>query len=94
MNKFLTDGGRVLTRTEVLLCEFMGEGREREACALAPHVYIPDVSDPTPFIEAAVINTLVAALEEVHGQHAVLECVGQRRDTLRDHHVVRQQQLA
>ena len=83
----LTDGGRLLTRTEQLLAEYLDD--ERAAIALSPHVYIPEVEDPTPFIEAAVINTLVTALEEVHGQHAVLECVGQRRDQLRDNNVAR-----
>ncbi len=81
------DTGRVLSRTESLLAEYLDD--PRAAIALSPHVYIPDVPDPTPFIEAAVINTLVAALEEVHGQHAVLECVGQRRDQLRDNNVAR-----
>ena len=77
----LTDGGRLLTRTEQLLADFLDD--PRAAIALSPHVYIPDVPDPTPFIEAAVINTFVAVLTEMHGQHAVLECQGQRRDTLR-----------
>lgn len=81
MQLTLSDGGRLLTRTERLLAEYLDD--ERAAVALAPHVYIPEVDDPTPFIEAAVINTFVAALTEVHGQHAVLECQGQRRDTLR-----------
>ena len=81
MQLTLSDGGRLLSRTEQLLCDFMGD--ERAAVALAPHVYIPEVDDPTPFIEAAVINTLVAALTEVHGTDTLVYVTGERRDTLR-----------
>jgi len=77
----LTDGGRLLTRTEQLLADFLDD--PRAAIALSPHVYIPDVPDPTPFIEAAVINTFVAALEEVHGPDTLVYVGGERRDTLR-----------
>ncbi|MGB8783537.1 MAG: hypothetical protein WCD02_10500 [Terriglobales bacterium] len=86
--QMITDGGRLLNRTEALLCDFMGEGREREAVSLAPFVFLREGCTEQE-VEDAVTLAFVAVLEEVHGQHAVLECVGQRRDQLRDNNVAR-----
>jgi hypothetical protein len=79
----LTDGGRVLDRTERLLSDYLDN--ERQAVALAPYVYIPlgTPEEEQANVAKAVIQVLVDALEQSVGMSGVYYLGGQRRDTLR-----------
>jgi hypothetical protein len=72
---------RLLNRTEKLLADYLDD--ERQAVALAPHVYIPEgltQEAQDHRIEEVIISVLAEALD--HGD--CCEYVsGQRRDTLR-----------
>ena len=83
MRLALCEGGRLLSRNEQRLCEYLGEGQERAAIALARHIDQRD--DP----EQAVIMSLVRGLEARNGQADVEYVSGERRDLLRDHTVAR-----
>ena len=76
----LTDGGRVLDRTERLLSDYLDN--ERQAVALAPYVYLPEGSTEND-VAREVTKVLVNALEEAVGLSGVEYLGGIRRDTLR-----------
>lgn len=72
---------RLLSRTEQLLANYLDN--ERQALALAPHVYIPEGLSPSEeeqHIEGAVISILAEALDR--GDYCEYVS-GIRRDTLR-----------
>lgn len=72
---------RLLSRTEQLLADYLDN--ERQAVALAPHVYIPEGLSPTELekhIEGVVISILADALDRGDKCEYVS---GLRRDTLR-----------
>lgn len=72
---------RLLTRTELLLADYLDD--ERQALTLAPHIYIPEgLTEPEQArrIEDAVITVLAEALDRGECCEYVS---GQRRDTLR-----------
>ena len=72
---------RLLNRTERLLADYLDD--ERQAVALAPHIYLPEGLTPeeqTQRIEALVISILAEALDRGECCEYVS---GQRRDTLR-----------
>lgn len=78
--KQITDGGRVLTRTERLLVEYLDN--ERQAVALAPYIYLPHGCTEAD-VAREVTKVLVDALEDSIGLARVQYLGGQRRDTLR-----------
>jgi hypothetical protein len=83
----LTEGresGRLLTRTETLLCDYLDN--ERQAVALAPHVFIPEgltFEEESAMVEKAIVRVLVDALENSVGFTNLVYVGGERRDTLR-----------
>jgi hypothetical protein len=84
MEQLETRKGTLLTRTERLLADYLDN--ERQAIALAPHVYIPTALTPEEEKECvaqAVIRVLVDALEARVGLKPVEYVGGERRDTLR-----------
>jgi hypothetical protein len=82
LSSTLTDGGRLLTRTENLLACWLDD--ERAACCLAPFVSVDGLTEAdASVIEDAVILALVSVLEDRHGEAVVEYCGGERRDLLR-----------
>jgi len=77
--------GRILERVEKLLADYLDN--ERQAIALAPHVYIPEgltLAEENDHIAQEIIKVLVDALEARVGRLEPIEYVGgQRRDILR-----------
>jgi hypothetical protein len=71
---------RVLTPLEIQLFSYLGS--EREACALAPFVYLPEHATYNE-IENAVCAALVRVKEARDGRAQVEYITGQRRDLLR-----------
>jgi len=72
---------RILNQTERLLADYLDN--ERQAIALAPHIYLPEGLTPeeqTQRIEELVISILAEALDRGECCEYVS---GQRRDTLR-----------